>query len=138
MQFLSQSRCDPLELLEVMISTIFPFFSVVSIGTILPFTFAPTHLHPIAEWILNAKSSGVEPAGSSITSPFGVKTNTCWQRDPFSVFPGTLSDLLYPFATLTSDAATQVSLRHFHCLFLDTSSLYFQCALPYSATLCIS
>ena len=136
---LSQSVEGPLELFDVMISTILPFLSVVSIGTILPFTFAPTHLYPTAECILKAKSRGVEPAGSSTTSPCGVNTYTCEAKRSI------LSVSINSLGSFISFCHSRVCLSHasltssFSLLFLFIPSLYFQCAaIPYSAILCIS
>ena len=55
--------------------------------TILPFTFAPTHLHPTCVCTINAKSSAVAPTGSSIISPLGEKVKTV----PLSISPVTPS-----------------------------------------------
>ena len=45
-------------------------------GTMRPLTLAPTVRCPTSVWTAYAKSIGVAPAGSVLTSPFGVKTNT--------------------------------------------------------------
>ena len=46
-----QSEEGPLLEAEVMISTRSPVASSVSSGTSFPFTLAPTHLLPTAEWM---------------------------------------------------------------------------------------
>ncbi len=51
LQIFIQSRLGPLADLEVMISTISPFFSGVSKVTIRPFTRAPVMELPMAEWM---------------------------------------------------------------------------------------
>ena len=72
----SQSMDGPLAFSDVMISMMSPFWRGWSIGTIFPLTLAPMHFAPTAEWILKAKSRGMDPFGSSMTSPAGVNTNT--------------------------------------------------------------
>jgi hypothetical protein len=72
----SQSRDGPRAALLVMISTMSPFCSLWSSGTIRPLTFAPMHRWPMSVWIRYAKSIGVEPAGRSLISPLGVNTKT--------------------------------------------------------------
>ena len=135
----SQSTLGPLELAEVTISTMSPFWRVWSMVTILPLTLAPTHLHPMAECILKAKSSGVEPADSSMTSPFGVNTNT-WlaNRSIFIVSRKSFGSLMS--CCHSRDWRSQASfISSLEFLPEVSPSLYFQCAaIPYSATSCIS
>ena len=59
---------------DVKISITSPLDSVDSSGTSLPLTLAPMHLCPTSVCTAYAKSTGVDPDGSAITSPFGVKT----------------------------------------------------------------
>ena len=71
----SQSRLGPaFGALEVKISTTSPLSSGDSSGTSRPLTRAPMQRWPTSVWIEYAKSTGVEPVGSAITSPRGVKT----------------------------------------------------------------
>ena len=105
-------------------------------GTILPLTLAPTHLQPTAVWTLNAKSRGVDPAGSSITSPFGVNTNTWLEnRSTLTVSmnsPESFSSCCHSRVWRSQASFTSSSSE-------SMPSLYFQwAAMPYSATWCIS
>ena len=69
----SQSRLGPaFSALEVKISTTSPLASTDSSGTSRPLTRAPMVRLPTSVWIAYAKSTGVEPCGSEITSPLGV------------------------------------------------------------------
>ena len=71
----SQSCDGPaLAALEVNTSTTSPFSRVDSSGTRRPLTRAPIVWCPTSVWTAYAKSTGVAPAGSAITSPRGVKT----------------------------------------------------------------
>ena len=69
---LSQSRLG-VWVACVTISTMSPFFSRERSGTIFPFTRALTQRWPTSVWMAYAKSTGVAPRGSALTSPFGVK-----------------------------------------------------------------
>ena len=60
--------------LEVKISTTSEFSSVDSSGTRRPLTRAPMVWWPTSVCTAYAKSTGVEPSGSGMTSPRGVKT----------------------------------------------------------------
>ena len=72
---LSQSRDGPaFGALEVKTSTTSPFSSVDSSGTSRPLTRAPIVWWPTSVCTAYAKSTGVAPVGSAITSPRGVKT----------------------------------------------------------------
>ena len=71
----SQS-CLGVCVLDVMISTWSPLFSICFNCAFLPFTLAPIHLQPSLLWMWKAKSSTVEPLPSLNKSPLGVKTNT--------------------------------------------------------------
>ena len=128
----------PHEFAEVIISTISPLFSTWSIVTILPFTLAPTHLQPICVCILKAKSRGVAPAGNSMTSPLGVKTNTCLvKRSILRVSINSLeSTTSFCHSKVCLNQASFISSASSEAL--DLPSLYFQCAaIPYSASSCI-
>ena len=82
---LSQSRLGPWGPRVVRISTISPFASSQSSGTIRPFTFAPTQRWPTSVWTRYAKSTGVEPAGRLYTSPLGENTKTSsWKMSTFT------------------------------------------------------
>ena len=138
----SQSRLGPLEFWEVMTSMRSPFWTTYSIGTSLPFTLAPTILLPTALWMEYAKSMVVEPLGSVLTSPDGVKQYTFSEnksRSPFTMLRNSLESLVSfchsriwrsqdSFAASSPAATLPLPL-----------SLYFQCAaIPYSAVRCIS
>ena len=69
----NQSRLG-LALGEVMISTVSELRSCRASGAILPFTLAPAQCTPTSVWTAKAKSIGVAPLGSWMTSPVGVKT----------------------------------------------------------------
>ena len=72
---LSQSRDGPaFSALDVNTSTVSPLSSVDSSATSLPLTRAPMQRCPTSVCTAYAKSTGVEPLGSAMTSPFGVKT----------------------------------------------------------------
>ena len=74
---LSQSRLGlAVSDLLVTTSTTSPLVSFVSRGTRRPLTFAPAHRLPTSVCTEYAKSTGVDPPGSAITLPFGVKTKT--------------------------------------------------------------
>ena len=47
----------------------------------------PIVLFPISEWTRYAKSIGTDPSGNSITSPFGVKTNTMSENKSILMTP---------------------------------------------------
>jgi hypothetical protein len=59
---------------ERMISTVSELRSSRESGTMRPFTRAPCVCRPTSVCTANAKSIGVAPLGSWITSPCGVKT----------------------------------------------------------------
>ena len=69
----SQSRLG-LAVGEVTISTVSEFRSSRESGAMRPFTFAPWQCSPTSVCTAKAKSIGVAPSGSSITSPVGVRT----------------------------------------------------------------
>src|SRR5699024_6600080 len=69
--------------LSVKISTESPWFKTVLSGTRRSFTRAPTVRCPTCVCTLYAKSTGVEPDGSALISPFGVNTYT--SAEPISV-----------------------------------------------------
>ncbi|SKU86959.1 Uncharacterised protein [Mycobacteroides abscessus subsp. abscessus] len=74
-----QSREGPaLAALEVKTSTTSPFSSLRSSATSRPLTRAPIQRCPTSVCTAYAKSTGVEPAGSVMTSPLGVKTKISW------------------------------------------------------------
>ena len=135
---LSQSRLGAaFSPLLVTTSTTSPLASGASKETNFPFTFAPIHLLPTSVCTVYAKSTGVDPAGSAITLPLGVKTNTSGVRR---------SNLRASRNSVTSDVSCCHSCS---CLSQSMSgesadldaepSLYFQCAaIPYSARRCIS
>jgi hypothetical protein len=54
---------------DVMISTVSEFLSCRDSGAIRPFTFAPAQCSPTSVCTAKAKSIGVAPLGSWITSP---------------------------------------------------------------------
>ena len=60
---------------EVRTSTTSPVFSFSRIETAFPPMRAPVQRQPTFVWMLNAKSSTVEPALRMRSSPVGVKTN---------------------------------------------------------------
>ena len=70
----SQSRDGPRSAFDVSTSTMSPLESVECSGTMRPLTLAPTQRWPTSVCTEYAKSSGVAPAGSALSSPFGVKT----------------------------------------------------------------
>ena len=71
----SQSRDGPaFGALEVKTSTTSPLSRVDSSGTSRPLTREPMVWWPTSVCTAYAKSTGVEPVGSAITSPRGVKT----------------------------------------------------------------
>ena len=70
---LSQSR-DGFCVGDVTTSTMSPCWSTWRSGTSFPFTRAPAQRLPTSVWTAYAKSIGVEPSGSALTSPFGVNT----------------------------------------------------------------
>ena len=71
----SQSRDGPApSVFEVKISTTSPFSSLRSSATSRPLTRAPMQRLPTSVCTKYAKSTGVEPVGSVITSPLGVNT----------------------------------------------------------------
>ena len=57
-----------------MISTVSEFFSSLLSGAMRPFTRAPWVCDPTSVCTAKAKSIGVAPLGSWMTSPVGVKT----------------------------------------------------------------
>ncbi len=59
---------------EVNTSTVSPFSSGDSSATSRPLTRAPMQRWPTSVCTAYAKSTGVDPDGSAITSPLGVKT----------------------------------------------------------------
>ena len=71
----SQSRDGPaVSDLDVKTSTTSPFSSDESSGTSRPLTRAPIVRCPTSVCTAYAKSTGVEPDGSPMTSPLGVNT----------------------------------------------------------------
>ena len=133
----SQSRLGPCGEAEVIISTISPVLSCASSVTIRPLILAPMHLCPIAECIAYAKSRGVEPAGKSITSPLGVKTNTSSLNKSVRTLSINSRESL-DSASYSSILRSQAIFSSMLLFFPEAPSLYFQCAaMPYSAVSCI-
>ena len=62
--------------LLVRISTVSPVFNIELKLANFPFIFAPINFSPTCVWIAKAKSTGVDPEGSEITSPLGVRQKT--------------------------------------------------------------
>ena len=69
----SQSRVGR-AVVAVMISSVSEFRSGRDSGAMRLFTFAPAQCNPTSVCTANAKSIGVAPFGSWMTSPVGVKT----------------------------------------------------------------
>ena len=137
----SQSLLGPFAVSDVIISTISPLFSFVTIGIILLFTLHPTIRCPTSACILYAKSIGVASLGNVFISPFGVNTYTSSSNNSvFNVLKNSVGSCI-------SFCHSSVSLSHESLSSSTTTfdflnlfaSLYAQCAaIPYSATLCIS
>lgn len=148
----SQSRDGPAPAaLEVKTSTVSPLSRVDSSGTRRPLTRAPIVRCPTSVWTAYAKSTGVAPAGSAMTSPLGVKTKTSLRdrskRSDSRNSPGSSvsfcqsSNCLSHAMSLTASsflADFGLSVRTLEAP-ATASCLYFQCAaMPYSARRCMS
>jgi len=121
-------------------STTSPFSSVESSGTRRPFTRAPIVRWPTSVCTAYAKSTGVAPAGSAMTSPFGVKTYTSPSAISNRRESRNSEGSAVSFCQSTSCRSHAMSLPSVSVppAFL-AFSLYFQCAAtPYSARRCMS
>ena len=139
----SQSMLGPLAWSDVIISTISPFFSSVTIGIILLFILQPVIWCPISACILYAKSIGVLPLGKDFISPFGVNTYTSSSKSSvFKVFKnssGSCMSFCHSSASLIQASLSSVTVTLDFLFLLLFASLYAQCAaIPNSAILCIS
>ncbi len=131
-------------------STTSPFSSVDSSGTSRPFTRAPMQRCPTSVWIAYAKSTGDEPIGSAITSPFGVNTYTSdWlisNRSESRNSDGSdvsrcqsTSCRTHGMSFGLADSPWSAGTARGSGAVAAGSSLYFQCAaMPYSALRCIA
>ncbi len=126
---------------EVKISITSPLDSVDSNGTSLPLTRAPMHLCPTSVCTAYAKSTGVDPVGNGITSPFGVKTYTSWlDRSNRNASRNSLGSA----ASRCQSSNCRSQVISSMCaggptIWVPLCSLYFQCAaMPNSAVRCIA
>ena len=107
---------------------------------------------PTSVWTAYAKSTGVAPAGSAMTSPFGVKTKTSLRdrskrRDSRNSLGSSVSfcqssswrsHAMSLTVSLSVPTPLGTSVRTLEAP-ADGSCLYFQCAaMPYSARRCMS
>ena len=136
---LSQSRLGAaLGLLFVTTSTTSPFTRIDSSGTNFPFTFAPTHLSPTSVCTEYAKSTGVDPDGSAITLPFGVKTKTSGVRRSYRKV-SKKSPTSSVSCCHSCNCFNHIISGFFVASSPTVANLYFQCAaIPYSARACMS